>query len=202
MEAGTVVPAYTDPVIMPRRFWPMLMVCGLFACKNDLDQLAQVDMDAAAPDRVTTKAEYFYSDSGIVRNRLRAGRVEEFMAEERQKTLMSDGVELVFFDPDGQQGSVLTARQGLIKPKKNTMEVRDHVVFTNTRGERLETEHLVWSQDSDRVWTDQPVKIIRAQDILYGQGLDANEDFSRYTIRHLTGTLYVDPEDTLAAPVR
>ena len=187
---------------MIRRCWPLLIACAFTACKNDLDQLARVDMDAAAPDRVTTGAEYFYSDSGIVRNRLRAGKVEEYMAEERQKTVMSDGVELVFFNPDGGQGSVLTARQGLIKPRKNRMEVRDHVVFTNTRGERLETEHLVWSQDSDRVWTDQPVKIIRAQDILYGQGLDANEDFSRYTIRRLTGTLYVDPEDTLATPAK
>lgn len=185
---------------MMQRYRLLVIACALVACKNDLDQLAQVDMDADAPDRVTTQAEYFYSDSGIVRNRLRAGRVEEYMLEERQKTAMSDGVELVFFDPDGGQGSVLTARQGLIKPRKNRMEVRDHVVFTNVRGERLETEHLVWSQDSDRVWTDQPVKIIRAQDILYGQGLDANEDFSRYTIRHLTGTLYVDPEDTSASP--
>lgn len=202
MEARTLVPAHAYPVTMLRRCWPLLVVCSLSACKNDLDQLAQVDMDAAAPDRVTTQAEYFYSDSGIVRNRLRAGKVEEYMAEERQKTVMSDGVELVFFNPDGGQGSVLTARQGLIKPKNNRMEVRDHVVFTNMRGERLETEHLVWSQDSDRVWTDQPVKIIRAQDILYGQGLDANEDFSRYTIRRLTGTLYVDPEDTLAPPAK
>ncbi len=179
---------------------PLLVVCVLLGCKNDLDQLAEVDMDAAAPDRVTTRAEYFYSDSGIVRNRLRAGRVEEFMSENRQRTEMSEGVELVFFGPDGEQGSTLTARKGLIKPRKNRMEVKDNVVFTNARGERLETEHLVWSQDSDRVWTDQPVKIIRSQDILYGQGLDANEDFSRYTIRKLTGTLYVDPGDTLAAP--
>ena len=107
-----------------------------------------------------------------------------------------------FFNPDGSQGSVLTARKGLIKPRKNRMEVRDHVVFTNALGERLETEHLVWSQDSDRVWTDQPVKIVRAQDILYGQGLDANEDFSRYTIRRLTGTLYVRPGDTLGGTQR
>lgn len=187
---------------MRRHCWPLLIACSFLACKNDLDELARVDMDASAPDRVTTQAEYFYSDSGIVRNRLRAGKVEEYMADERQKTVMSDGVELVFFNPDGAQGSILTARQGLIKPKNNRMEVRDHVVFTNVRGERLETEHLVWSQDSDRVWTDQPVKIVRAQDILYGQGLDANQDFSRYTIRRLTGTLYVDPTDTLATPAK
>lgn len=178
------------------RVWP-LVLAGLFcACKNDLDQIAEVNMDATAPDRVTTHAEYFYSDSGRVRNRLRAGRIEEYMAEGSRRTEMDEGVELAFFDPDGRAGSLLTARQGLIKPEQNRMEVKDHVVFINVRGERLETEHLVWSQDSDRVWTDRPVKIVRAQDILYGQGLDANEDFSRYTIRRLTGTIFVDQGDT------
>jgi LPS export ABC transporter protein LptC len=77
------------------------------------------------------------------------------------------------------------------------MEVSDQVVFTNALGERLETERLVWSRDSDRVYTDEPVKITRQADILYGQGLDANQDFSRYTIRRITGTLYLD-QDTLA----
>lgn len=177
-----------------------LVVCMVVGCKNDLDQLAAVEMDASAPDRITSQAEYFYSDSGRLRNRLRAGRVEEYMGDSRQRTEMSEGLELVFFNTDGGQGSVLTARKGLIKPRKNLMEVRDHVVFTNVRGERLETELLIWSQDSDRVWTDQPVKIIRAQDILYGQGLDANEDFSRYTIGRLTGTLFMDSGDTSSTP--
>jgi lipopolysaccharide export system protein LptC len=77
------------------------------------------------------------------------------------------------------------------------MEVLDHVVFTNVRGERLETEKLVWEQDSARVHTDRPVKITRANDILYGQGLDASEDFSRYTIRRVTGSLVLD-RDTLS----
>lgn len=187
---------------MPGRVLPMILVWLVVGCKNDLDQLAAVDMDAAAPDRITLQAEYFYSDSGRLRNRLRAGRVEEYMGDDRQRTEMSEGLELVFFNTDGGQGSILTAREGLIKPRKNLMEVRDHVVFTNARGERLETELLVWSQDSDRVWTDRPVKIVRAKDILYGQGLDANEDFSRYTIRRLTGTLFVESGDTSASTLK
>lgn len=182
---------------MITRWAAALVVAGaLVACKNDLDQLASIDVEADAPDRITQGVEYFYSDSGYLRNRLRAGRVEEFMAEERQRTRMSGGVELVFFDERGTPGSTLTARRGLISPRKNRMEVFDSVVFTNVRGERMETEHLVWSQDSDRVYTDRPVKIMRDRDVILGEGLDANEDFSRYTIRRITGTLYAQPDST------
>jgi LPS export ABC transporter protein LptC len=182
------------------RWLPLLAaLCGLGACKNDLDQLASIDVNADAPDRITTEAEYFYSDSGHVRNRLRAGRVSEYVTEGKQRTEMTDSVELVFFDPHGGPVSTLTALRALISPKKQRMEVFQHVIFINSRGERMETEHLVWSQDSARVYTDSAVKITRAQDVIYGEGLDADEDFSRYTLRKITGTLFVQPGDTASS---
>lgn len=85
-----------------------------------------------------------------------------------------------------------------MEPGAHRMSVMDHVVFVNLQGERLETEMLSWSQDSNKVFTDRPVKITRSTDIIYGQGLDAAEDFSRYTVRRVTGMLDIDRSDTLA----
>lgn len=175
-----------------------LFALGLLACKNDLDRVAAINVPTDAPDRETTEAVYFYSDSGRVRNRLRAGTIAEHMLEESPYTDLSNGVELTFYDAAGHPGSVLTARRGHVWSKEHRMEVDEQVVFTNTRGERLETEQLIWQQDSDRVYTDKPVRITRASDIIYGQGLDAAQDFSRYTVRHVTGTLAVERSDTLA----
>lgn len=170
-----------------------LVVAG---CSNDLDRVAAVEVRQEEPDRVTTGAEYVYSDSGRVRNRLKAGRVSEYRTAPPPRTELEDGVELVFYDRMGRAGSVLKARRARILPGERRMEVQDQVVFTNARGERLETEKLIWEQDSARVHTDRPVKITRASDILYGQGLDASEDFSRYTIRRVTGSLQLE-RDTL-----
>lgn len=180
-----------------RTLWTIGVALALAGCKNDLDQLALIDIGATSPDRITTSAEYYYSDSGRVRNRLRAGRVEEFLADQHEHTDMSDGVELTFFDANGRPGSTLSAERGRIDPKRHRMQVEERVVFTNARGERLETEELIWSQDSDRVFTDRPVRITRAQDIIYGQGLDANEDLSHYTIRRITGTIFVNADDSV-----
>jgi LPS export ABC transporter protein LptC len=167
------------------------------ACKNDLDQLAAIEVDAEAPDRVTQQVEYLYSDSGFVRNRLHAGRVSEYLAKGTEHTELDQGIELVFLERDGSRGSVLTARKGSILPKEERMIVEDNVVFVNKRGERLETERLVWDQDSDRIWTDRPVRILRGRDIIHGEGLDANEDFSRYRIRRPKGEVFIDAVDTL-----
>jgi lipopolysaccharide export system protein LptC len=174
----------------------ILVVVSVFACRNDLDRVAAVDVPVEAPDRVTSNAEYLYSDSGRVTNRLRAGRIEEYMNKEEPRTEIVDGLELLFYGGHGEEGSLLTARRGRIWPGEGRMQVNERVVFTNARGERLETEELIWEQDSDRVHTDRPVKITRQGDILYGQGLDAAEDFSHYTIRNVIGSFEL-PQDTL-----
>ncbi|HMN04782.1 MAG TPA: LPS export ABC transporter periplasmic protein LptC [Flavobacteriales bacterium] len=172
-------------------------LCILLACKNDLDRVAAIEVRNDGAVRITQGAEYIYSDSGLVRNRLRAGTIREY-AGERPRTELQDGVELTFFDPDGKEGSRLTARRGRIDQATGKMVVEEKVVFKNTRGEQLETELLTWGQDSGKVYTDRPVMITRDQDIIYGQGLDAAEDFSRYAIRKVTGTLFMDRNDTLA----
>lgn len=178
-----------------------LLAAGAVACTNDLDRVASVELSADAPDRITSDAEYLFSDSGRLHNRLRAGRIAEHLAKDQRRTELSEGVELVFFDRAGREGSVLTARRGIILPAEKRMEVSENVVFTNARGERLETEHLVWSQDSGRVHTDRPVRIARGADVIHGVGLEANEDFSRYVVKRITGTFVVATGDTFVTPV-
>lgn len=181
-----------------RRILPAVIVLLLaVGCKNDLDHVAAIELPQAGPSRVTLGAEYFFTDSGRVRNRLRAGRIAEW-TEEPKRTELSEGLELVFYDSTGAGSSTLTARRGLIEPAAERMEVYEDVVFVNARGERLETEQLTWLQDSARVRTDRPVRVLRGNTIIKGHGLDADEDFDRYTIRRITGVLHQEPSDTLA----
>lgn len=175
--------------------------CGVgVACQNDLDKVAAVEVGLHAPDRITTEAEYLYSDSGRVTNRLRAGRIAEWTTGENKRTEMSDGVELLFYDRDGDPQSRLTARRGTILPKEERMEVYEQVVFVNQKGERLETEQLTWYEDSARVRTDKAVRVQRGADVIHGLGLDATEDFSSYVIHRITGQFYM-PDDTLAPDI-
>jgi len=174
---------------------------GFVSCKNDLDKVAAVDVPEAGPDRVTRDAEYFYTDSGRVQNRLRAGRIAEW-AVKPERTEITEGLEVLFYDKLGKEGSVLTARRGTILPTEKRMEVFENVVFINARGERLETEQLTWDQDSARVRTEKPVRIERGGDIIHGQGLDAAEDFSQYTIRRITGIINLDADSANPTPLR
>lgn len=180
---------------------PVLVAGMSVSCRNDLDKVAAVEVPVAGPDRVTSDAEYYFTDSGMVRYRLRAGHISEWSSAP-ERTELSDGLELVFFDSVGTRTSVLTARRGVMVPTEKRMEVHEQVVFINEKGERLETEQLTWDQDSGRIYTERAVRIQRGGDIIHGEGLTAAEDFSRYTIRRITGTIYVAEDDTLATDPR
>lgn len=181
---------------MPSRYLiPVMLLAGiLFSCQDGLEGIEAVQLKGDIPDRTIEDAEYFFSDSGEVQNRLRAGLVFEFHSD-TPYTELSQGVELVFFRDNGVEGSVLTSDKGVIRRDGRIMHVIDSVKFRNYKGEVLHTNSLTWMQDKDSVFTNDPVMIIRHQDTINGIGLRANQDFSRYTIENISGGLYVEPNE-------
>ena len=76
------------------------------------------------------------------------------------------------------------------------MIVRENVCVVNKKGEQLNTEELVWNQKLDKFYTDKKVKITTAPNqVMYGEGLEANADFSWYKINNLKGNIAVDGKD-------
>ncbi len=166
----------------------------LISCKNDLQQVRAIDIDRSGPERTTFNAEYFFSDSGTIKNRLKATKVEMFQGDSNF-TRISDGLELTFYGKTEAENSVLTANNGMVYQQLGIMEVYNNVEFINAKGEMLKTEKLIWDQDSDRVYTDHLVTITRANNTIQGKGLVANQDMSWYKITKVTGNFYIKDEE-------
>lgn len=139
------------------------------------------------PIKTTYKAEYFYTDSGKVKNKLFSNKLERF-AGDTNYTKLTNGFSLSFFDDNQKLEATLTAKNGFIIDSKNYMEAKDSVVFVNNKGEKLFTEQLIWMQDSDLVYTTKPVTITSENGVLYGKGLRSNQNFSKYKILNTTGS--------------
>jgi hypothetical protein len=69
------------------------------------------------------------------------------------------------------------------------MEVKKNVVVVNEKGEQLNTEHLVWDEKKAKLLSDEFVKITTKEEVIFGTGLEANEDFTKYKIFNIKGTL-------------
>ena len=168
---------------------------GLFvSCKrNEIEEVLSFSDPNNPPIRTTTHVTYTYTDSGRVSNILNAGKVLRFETPDSTYSLIEDGFELVFFDNRGDFDGRLTAMNGYIRGDNALMIARDSVVFVNRVDEELLTEELIWQQDSGKVFTDKFVTIKREDMILYGKGLESDENFTNYIIKKPTGEFF--PED-------
>jgi len=97
------------------------------------------------------------------------------------------GVYIEFYDEKGIKSSTLKADRG-VRYANDVYNVRGNVVVNNIeKGETLHTEELNWKRETKSIYTDKFVTITTAEEVLKGEGLDALQDFSRYSIRKPTG---------------
>ena len=69
------------------------------------------------------------------------------------------------------------------------------MIVRNIEGDILETEKLNWNQQKEEIFTDEFVKITTENEVIFGEGLVSNQNFSRYTIRKIKGTITINQPD-------
>lgn len=176
----------------------ILIAIGAFfySCKNDIQVVQELGEEDNAPFQTTYDGTYTFTDSGRIRNILSAGKLEQFI-HDSDYTKVSEGLILEIYNRSERLAGKLAANKGFYFESLNRMEAEENVIFSNPNGDSLFTESLVWQSDSNLIYTNDLVKIVREGTEIRGKGLRANEDFSRYTILAPVGNITV-PEDKLS----
>lgn len=159
-----------------------------FSCKNSLEEINEVTASPSDPAETAREIEMFYSDSGKVKFKLTAGRLER-KSGENPVTEFFDGVKIVFFDDSMKSESEVQSQYAIHFEKEEKIIAKNNVVVVNVKGETLNTEELTWEQQKHLVYTDVFVKITTADETLFGDGLESNEDFTKYKIKKIKGTI-------------
>jgi LPS export ABC transporter protein LptC len=136
--------------------------------------------------QVITTGEFVYSEKGDVKNILEAGRLER--SDDTEIWEVSEGFLLFIGGDKSDHQAILSGGRGNYDPNSGHLIALDGVELVNLEGERLNTEYLVWSHDSDKVHTDRPVSIHTSTGILHGKGLEADSRFEHYRILDPTGS--------------
>ncbi len=160
-------------------------------CENRQEEINLAARSAIEPVEQIINAEVLYSDSALVKVKLNAPILERFI-EPHELIELKKGVRLVFYNANRQIVSTLTANYARSKPSEKIMEAKNDVVVVNEKGEKLNTEHLIWNEQTRMIYSEAFSKITTANEIIYGDGMEANEDFSRYKIKNVKGTIKLD----------
>ena len=104
-------------------------------------------------------------------------------------------VNIVFYSPSGAEITTIRSDSGKYDKAKDVYVVMGNVVVINKqKQEKLLTPELNWKPQTKKVFTDKRVTVLSqlTGEKLYGIGLDANQDFSQYSIRKPTGVFNVE----------
>lgn len=178
--------------------------CILFSllfisCENDIAKVNSItsSVQHLLPVESGKNVEIIYSDSARVRAKLSAPELNRYMGKKSYMELPK-GVEVLFYNEQRKQQTKLTANYGIGFDNGNQMskmEVKNKVVVINEKGDKLETEHLIWDASTREIYTDKFVKISTKDEVIWGDGLKANQDFSEYEIANVKGQLSVKDEE-------
>ncbi len=163
----------------------------LTSCGNNLDEVKAISIDKDGPDEVTTQVTMYFTDMGKSKLKLISPLVHRYVqAEDEMKLECPEGMELTFYDSLQQVESVLEAEYGVLESNIQYMHVKDSVIFTNNKGERLDTEELHIYFDKDSLYTDKFVKVATEFGVISGTGLVANSSFTKYELLNITDSYY------------
>ena len=164
-----------------------------YSCSNDLDKIQEIYIQnqASFPIETIIGSEIIYSDSGNVRLILNAKLMNRY-ENKNSYVEFKDGLRVQFFDFNGKKESELNADYAIIDNENDIMSAKTNVVVRNLDGDLLETEKLNWSKSKEEIFTDDFVKITTKKEVIFGEGLVSNQNFSKYTIQKIKGTININ----------
>jgi LPS export ABC transporter protein LptC len=163
----------------------IFVVLGLWSCKQenpDPSKFKVYDGPIMEVDTVQT----LYSDSARVMVKMNAPKQLEMPNGDQ---ILPKGVNVVFYKKDGSVSATLRGNHGKLLKEKNIYIVTGNVVVVNEeKKETVNTEELNWSPTTKKITTDKFVTIQTQDELIKGEGLEADQDFGHWRILKPTGT--------------
>lgn len=177
------------------------------SCENNLEQIKAFSSPENLPLVEASNFETMYTDSGEVRFSLKAPKLLQFEVDGKPYIEFPEGIELIKYDEHQNVISSITADYAKNFEKEEKWEAKNNVVATNAQGDTLKTEHLIWEEKTEKIYTEEFVRIIRDDQVITGIGFQSDQSLQNWRIKNPKGEIYIevddDPQtsaDTVTAP--
>lgn len=160
-------------------------------CRNDIKEVQKYVVTDSVPTQSAEGVTLLYSEYGDVVFELISPKVIMEKGK-KPKTLFPEGIRVLFYDSTNRNvRSELTANYAVKYDRSRKMIAKGDVVINNyEKGERLNTEELIWEQKTKMIFTDKFVTITTKDQVIYGEdGMESDESFDNWVIKKPTGTL-------------
>jgi len=174
---------------MRERFF-FLFVIGMFllfefsSC-DDKFKPTQTNLNAEdSPSQESWNSKVIFSDSGNTKAILNAGHISVYT--NKGYTLIDSGAVVDFFR-DGVKVSTLEGKKGKIDDRTKDIEIFDSVFVVNNEGSELRTQKLLWNNKSQKVSSNEFVRIKTSAETIEGIGFESDQNLKNYKIYKVSG---------------
>jgi len=160
----------------------------LVACKlPDTERVNEKIVDAVLPNQTADTIDVVYSEHGIIKMRLRAPFLIMKESNGEQYNEFPNGIEIDFFNKDGEKNGDLVADSGVDDPANRERYVKGNVVINSKDGTVYETDELYINEEYDSVHNNGlPVKLTKQDGtILQGDSFESNSRLEFIRIKNL-----------------
>jgi LPS export ABC transporter protein LptC len=173
---------------MPKLFSLLLVIAFASSCSDEEDARKVIQKPSFATE-TGEGVTVTYTDSGVVKAKIKSPLMQHFSMSQKPYTLMPKGVEGTFFDSNKDASSFVFAGIGIYYETEKYLVMKENVKLINVKGDTLSTEYLVWDEVKEKIYTDKFVKITTPDQLIYGDGLVSNQNFTEYRITNVKGNI-------------
>lgn len=176
--------------LSPVCFWgkaifTVLILVTLLSCEEDKN--AKLFIPYKGPLEEAEAIEVLYSEAAQLKVRVTTSKQIKLPSEDK---IFPKPVMVEFYGPNGQVLTTLRSDSARYDFKSGFYKVKGNVKVVNTqKQERLMSDELTWDPNTQKIYTDKAVTIesLSSGERINGLGLDANQDFTQYSVRKPTG---------------
>lgn len=169
----------------------ILILAFLASCEKEKEQENTKVRSNDDPAMSATNIDVLFSDSGKIQARVTAPLMNEFTGPDPRMEFPK-GFHITIFDSTMKASSTITANKGVRYENRGFMEGIGKVVVRNEKkNEQLNTERLIWDERNHRIYNSDPIKVTTPGKVLFGNNLESDEAFSKYSFKNPTGQMMV-----------
>ncbi|MCR4827185.1 MAG: LPS export ABC transporter periplasmic protein LptC [Bacteroidales bacterium] len=160
------------------------------ACKSKNNNSQLLEYDGKFPDESAENMTITVSDSGTTIFIVSTPILNRYNSSDTAFVDCPEGITITSFNDYGHKQAVITAGYAC-QINNNLFKATDNVVIYDlSNGDSVITDEVIWDQRQRSIYSTKSVKQVKSDgSINYGDGFNADERFTRYTIIHPHGEM-------------
>jgi len=167
----------------------------ILSCENDIEKINLITNTNDLPNHSAKNIKIVHTDSARLRLTLEAPELNGYTEIEKPYTEFPQGLKASFYNRSENLESVITAEYAIYFDETEIWEAKNNVVAKNViENRKLETEQLFWDQKNELLYSEKFVKVTTEDEIIYGDGFESDQNFTKWKILKPKGTINLKEE--------